>query len=300
MRKWISFFLLVLMVALPSAAAAQGTPQIAILEVKLWPEFDQPTMLVIYDFTLTEDTPLPASLTFKLPIGVSLNAVAVLENGVLNTIDYKGPVPTAEWQEVTLVVDQRTSYHFEYYAPILKSDSQRRYNFEWLGEYAVDDLRISVQQPPSATAFKGSPALTASQDTDNLTYHRLETTGLKQGEPFELIVEYKKDNESLTAPDSAIQPSDPLDENTTGRISLTNYIPYLIGGVGIVLIASAVGYYYLFARRNSDNRSVRRRRIRAAAPGEDAAKIIYCSQCGERARPGDRFCRVCGTRLRHE
>jgi ribosomal protein L32 len=296
MRKWISLLILIVMLTLPSLAAAQGEAHISALDIKLWPEYDQPGVLVIYDFRLTAQTSLPARVTFLIPADGNVIAVASLQNGSLANAAYEGPVAAGNWQELTILVDTNTGYHFEYYAPLIKTDHQRRYSFLWTGEYAVDQLSISVQQPPTATSLTGTPALAASVDTDGLTYHSLQTANLKMGEQFELVLEYNKPNDDLTAPSAVIQPSAPLSEDTTGRVSLSNYLPYLAGGLGLVLIVSGLGYYYLFARRNS-NGKVRRRRS-TSEDGQANSKEIYCSQCGERARPGDRFCRTCGTRIR--
>ncbi len=300
MRKWIALLALILVLALASPAAAQNEVHISTLDIKLWPEYDQPTMLVIYDFKLADATPLPAQVTFRIPLGVNVIAVAALENGSLVNTNFDGPVVTGNWEEITILVEQNTTYHFEYYASIIRTGDQRRYSFQWNGEYVVDSLNVSVQQPPTATALKGTPALKAFEDTDGLTYHGLTVSNLPTSQAFELVVEYNKDNETLTVPDSVIQPSVLLDENTTGRVSLSNYVPYLVGGLGVVLIASGLGYYFLFARRDASHEMARRRRRQAAATEADSAKVIYCSQCGERAHAGDRFCRVCGTRIRQE
>lgn len=225
-------------------------------------------------------------------------AVAALENGSLVNTNFDGPVVAGSWEEITILVDQNTTYHFEYYASIIRTGDQRRYSFLWNGEYAVDSFNIRVQQPPTATAMKGTPVLKAFEDTDGLTYHDLTVNDLPASQAFELVVEYNKDNDTLTVPDSVIQPSALLDENTTGRVSLSNYVPYLVGGLGVVLVASGLGYYFLFARRDASHEPARRRRRQAAVAEEDSTKVIYCSQCGERTHSGDRFCRVCGTRIR--
>lgn len=298
MRKWIFFLLAVLILAAPLPADAQGEMRIAVMQIKLWPEYDQPNMLVIYDFRLTDDVPLPARVTFSIPVGVTVIAVAAMEDGNLVNSGFEGPTTIGNWQEITILVEQPTTYHFEYYAPLLKMGNQRRYSFQWNGDYPLNNLDIRVQQPPSATNFKGTPALEASLETDNLTYHNLQVSDLQADAPFELVVEYQKNNDDLTVPDSIIQPSAPLNEDTEGRVALEGYIPYLIGGLGLVLIASGLGYYYLFARRTMSGEPHRRKR-RLSVP-ESSSQAIYCSQCGERARGGDRFCRVCGTRLRQD
>lgn len=57
MRKWIALLALILVLALASPAAAQNEVHISTLNIKLWPEYDQPTMLVIYDFKLADTPP---------------------------------------------------------------------------------------------------------------------------------------------------------------------------------------------------------------------------------------------------
>jgi hypothetical protein len=121
---------------------------------------------------------------------------------------------------------------------------------------------------------------------------------LKAGEPFTLNVEYNKTTDVLTVPSTKVEPAAPLGQDTTGRVSLGNYAPYLIGGLGILLIAGGFGYYFLWARRGIPQKSQRRR---SRTPDESATGAdVYCPQCGQRGRGGDRFCRVCGTRFRQE
>jgi hypothetical protein len=300
MRKWITLLVLGILFALPSLAAAQGEFHLATLNIKLWPEYDQPNMLVIYDFQLTPDATLPARVTFHIPPGVNVLAVASLENGGLVNASYEGPTLEGDWQTLTILVTSQTSYHFEYYAPLNKIGDKRQFSFVWAGDYAVDKFNVSVQQPPEATDLVGNPALQSSVETDGLTYHSLSDKILQVGEQFTLSVEYNKASDNLTVPSSQVQPSAPLTSNTTGRISINNYLPYIIGGIGLLLILGGAGYYFLWNRRESSETPRRRRRRNTSVEEQISGREVYCPQCGERARPGDRFCRICGTRLRQE
>jgi hypothetical protein len=122
---------------------------------------------------------------------------------------------------------------------------------------------------------------------------------LKAGVPFDFSVEYNKTTDTLTVPSTKVEPSSPLGQDTTGRISLGIYAPYIIGGLGILLVGSGFGYYFLWARRGAPQKSQRRRRARPTEESTTGADV-YCPQCGQRGRAGDRFCRVCGTRFRQE
>jgi hypothetical protein len=89
----------------------------------------------------------------------------------------------------------------------------------------------------------------------------------------------------------------PVDENTPGRVSLNNTLPYLIGGLGVIIIVGGLVYYL-----RSGNKGVKksRRRQHANANAEESESDVYCAQCGTRAHNGDRFCRTCGARMRHQ
>ena len=71
---------------------AQTPIKLSSLQVQLWPEYDQPSMLVIYDLKLPDDTRLPISLTLRLPKDANLVAVASqAADGSLLNADYQGP-----------------------------------------------------------------------------------------------------------------------------------------------------------------------------------------------------------------
>jgi hypothetical protein len=87
-----------------------------------------------------------------------------------------------------------------------------------------------------------------------------------------------------------------VDENTPGRVSITN-LPWIIGGFGLALIVIALFSYWRSTQSTEEKTPRRRRRQNAQDAGEQQA---YCHECGARAHPGDRFCRTCGSRLKVE
>lgn len=55
------------MALLPWSAFAQGNLTLSSVEVDLWPEYDQPAVLVIYRVVLPASVVLPADLTLRIP-----------------------------------------------------------------------------------------------------------------------------------------------------------------------------------------------------------------------------------------
>ncbi len=297
MRRWWCLLLLLAGILFPISVRAQTAIRLASLKVQLWPEYDQRSMLVIYDFQLPSDVKLPVSVSIRFPQDANLIAVASLgSNGSLVNADYLGPSVDADWQSITVQIQTATSYHMEYYEPLSITGQVRQYTFLWPGDYAVDDFSLSVRIPADTTNITATPNLQSTQEQDGTPALAGDFGALSAGQEFPLRLNYTKTSDTLSVSQPRLQPSQPLGPSTPGRVMLSNYIPYILGVLGSLLLAG--GALYLWQSR----RGVRSLRERHHHPGstaqDDGSGAVYCYQCGTRAQRGDRFCRVCGTRLR--
>ncbi|MBI5839168.1 MAG: hypothetical protein HZB19_03625 [Chloroflexi bacterium] len=295
MRKWLLIIAVGIFFAFPSVSAAQAGTKLSTLNVQLWPEYDQPSMLVIYDFTIEPDTQLPVQVTFRIPLDANLIAAASLQDGGLVNIPIDGPANSGEWQSFTITVDVMTTYHFEYYQPLTFNGNARSFNYLWDGSYAVNAFTASVLEPLDTVSFIVDPPLEPTAGNDGNTYYGGAPFALADGEQFVLNLQYEKTTDTLILPQQGLQPADPVDDNTLGRISLANYLPYILGGLGVAFIMGGIIYYWQSGRRPG----IKPRR-RNHAQAEEELSEVYCHQCGTRAKSSDRFCRVCGSRLRQE
>ena len=298
MRKLSLILLLGMMFAFPSLASAQTDTTISKMTVQLWPEYDQPSMLVIADFQLSDATPLPVDLTFRIPLEANLIAVASLngDGSFLNAV-FDGPKQDGEWQSFTVTISQTSVYRFEYYQPLTFNGNQRIFSYLWDGAYAVDAFNLLVLEPKDVTAFSMAPEYKSIAQENGSNYYDSGAVKLAAGEQFALNVEYEKTTNVLASPPQGVQPSAPVDENTPGRVSLNNSLPYIIGGLGFVMIVGGIAYYWQAGRKPGGKS---RHRSRASLESDESGEEAYCPQCGTRAKPGDRFCRTCGARLRHQ
>jgi len=296
LSKWLSIALLLVLLTIPLSAHAQGEVTLDNLTVQLWPEFDQPAMLVIYDFTLAEGTSLPVDVTMHVPADATVIAVAFADSGGLLNATYQQPFAEGNQQALTITVDTKTSYHIEYYAPLTRTDSQRDYTYLWPGDYAVNTLDVSVRVPVDTTDITTTPQMADTSLTgDTQKLLTWSTSGLEAGDQVPIQITYTKTSDQLSAAGQPLEAGN-IDESTPGRVSLNNYLPYILGGLGVVLILAGGIYFW----QTSQVRSTPRRRRHRSQSDQDEGGDIYCSQCGQRAKSGDRFCRSCGTRLRKE
>jgi hypothetical protein len=295
MRKCFLIFMALLLLVFPSFVSAQGQVAIESVNVSLWPEYDKPDMLVINSITLSQDTTLPVELDIRVPADAVLHTVAVgaSSDAVSDQNVGKSTAKDGDWLVISITATG-PAIHLEYYDPALKKDGgQRSYSYRWLSDYDVANFRVLFQQPFDAEQFKSSLSL---QDdgihADDMQYYFSNVGTVPAGDTLTFDLNYQKPTDALSVSRLAIQPVD-VGEDTPGRVSLNNYLPYILGGLGVIMIVGGFMYYRQSGRGAASKKSRRRR-----ADHEENESGIYCAQCGTRARGGDRFCRTCGSRIR--
>jgi hypothetical protein len=292
MRKWLALVLTVFLV-LPAPAQAEGGTTLETFNVRLLSEYDRPSMLVLLDFAVATDTPLPTKIDIRVPKEGNITAVAYVSgNQYLNT-EFAGPEVDGAWQVVTFFVKEYSTYHLEYYQPLPRDGTERTFKYQWIGDYAVKNFRIDIQVPEDSTGVKSRPMLPFAPSEQFLS-SRASRNNLAAGETYQVDLKYSRPGDATVLPSTSLQvtASDPISQNTAGRITLDS-LPYILGGVGLLLILGA-GYYFLQSR----SVHVPKPRKRKTVENDDESENIYCHECGTRAHTEDHFCRACGAKLR--
>jgi hypothetical protein len=293
--------LLVLFLSIPSLVYAQSDLTLAKVIVELWPEYDKPEMLVINHINLPAGILLPAKIKWRIPAEAGKpNAVADLRpDGSLVDAAYD-QTRVGEWLELDITATT-PELQIEYYDPgLVKEGAHRQFAYRWPGDYAVDSLVLSVQQPVGASNMdlpasfsKGSPG------KDGLLYYNADVGELPVGQQFDLELSYDKPDDELSVAAFQVEPASPIAQTSSAPSFLT-ILPYILGVLGLALIGGSVWWYVRSSRGKRGDKSARSRHKPAAqreAAGDPGH--VYCHSCGKRAMAGDQFCRVCGMQLRN-
>ena len=297
MGKWLLLTLLFGLIMFPSAVSAQGGVKLDSIRVELLSEYYQPSMLVTNQFIVSQNTPLPASVTMRFPKDANLVAVVVEKSDGLFNKDFTGPVEQGNWQTITVNVESYEPHRIEYYQPLTRDGNKRQFKYQWFGDYYVKEFTVMIVVPADSTELITSPVLqSTATSTDELTISGIVTKNkLKMMSLFQFELQYQRTSTALIDPDQAtqVQPFIPVGIDTPGRVSITN-LPWIIGGFGLGLIVIALFSYW----RSTQASEEKPRRSRQRENKDEDDRQAYCHECGTRAHSGDRFCRTCGSRLR--
>lgn len=308
MQKRFLILLVLLLLFLVPAVQAQGTIGLAELEVDLWPEYDQPDVLVIYKAKLPANVSLPVDVTLKIPTEAGepyAVAVRQMDGALLNAV-YEREVE-GDWALITITATM-PEIQLEYYDPnIKKSGPERSYTYEWPGSYDIGAMRFVIQEPIGATQMNVEPNLGSftQPQGDPMRYYVMDIGSPKIGETVSVDLRYSKDSDALSVESLQVQPSGPINGNSGGRTSgFLPYLPWLIGGLGVLLLIGGGVWYWLMNK--ADTKAAKKRSRGSRAPirspeqisAENGNQGVFCHQCGKRTARGDRFCRSCGTKLR--
>lgn len=301
MRKllFVVFSLLVLLT--PVLGRAQETIRLASLQINLWPEYDKPEMLVIYNFDLPAGTSLPVDMHFRIPISVGQAF------GFGYYPDDDGTMPVQEnysqsvdggWLIVSFTMRSLRGTLEYYDASLTASNALHRFEYLWPGDYGVDDLAIILQQPALAQNVQlSTPATNTYTGNNGLVHHQVDVGKLPEGATYSLVIDYEKASPRLSVENMGVEPASPLPEEKP-----MSGLPWLVALLAAVLIVGGIAGYLFLLRRTRTVDKFRRHRhaVEQTATLASSADGIYCHQCGRRAAAGDRFCRACGTALRVE
>jgi hypothetical protein len=306
-KKGLTLLILVVTagILLISPASAQESPEIESLEVALWPEFDRAEVLVIYRVQLAPGSDLPAQVNLPIPaeVGEPFAAAFKGEGGQLMIAPYERTVE-GEWAIISLQTES-LGVQLEYYMDLPTEEPNRSFVFNWPKNFPVGLLRYEIQEPVGASAFEISPLPDQTSDGDDgLTYHWADMGQVSAEMGAKITVNYFKADDLLSADTLATPAPVTLSRPQTtqgGTPDMAQILPWVLGGLGLVLLVGGGLMYRRYAQETSRVRRRPRKPRRAdkEAPGEIEASPVFCHKCGSRASVSDRYCRNCGVRLRH-
>ena len=307
-RYSITLLSFLLLIALAAPSSAQDVVRLEWLDIRLWPEYDSPQLLVILE---GEPVQPGQSVLLPLPPGADIHAVA--------TTSDEGRLVDTTWEQSTTangvvlvsVTPEGQQFHIEYYIPIATDGNVRQIDFALPANYiSANNAAVEIVLPPTANEVVSEPEATPSDDPASPEHVLLRKVGAVSGEQaVSQSISYSNPSGAFTVseqPPQAAPAPPPVDNASaapvaTDTTSNRNLILFGLAGLAVLLIA--VGAFGLWRSRSKEDtptpsaseasdRGKDKRTGRKQRGG--AGKDRFCRRCGVEFTSGDRFCRKCG------
>jgi hypothetical protein len=204
-----------ILLTVATSILAQEPPHIHFqrFEVAIWPEYDQPAVLVMYRGMLSPDVQLPVTVSLPIPAAVAVPSAVAKRGPTTGLLVAPYTIEDGEnWNIVHLQADL-PEIRLEFYLDLETSQPARSFTFEWPGGPEIDVAAYEVMQPLGATDFSVAPSSAPPGiGQDGLTYQREELGPVPEGGSFFVQFSYNKATPDLTA--SALKPVAPPQEQT--------------------------------------------------------------------------------------
>jgi len=128
------------------------------MRVALWPEYDDPGVLVIYDGRFTNPSRFPTKTRFILPKGSVINDACSLSPKGQHFCQLYKIVNKGEFDEIVLTLPFPNFYLSFHTSPFNTRTENRDFDYSIKINHPIEVVEVDIQQPLRSTEFKISPS----------------------------------------------------------------------------------------------------------------------------------------------
>src|SRR5660397_288473 len=291
----------------PARAAGEGLTEVSATQMKVsvWPEYDDPRVLVIYQGDLDSAVSLPARVEFNFPKGAEIGMACEVNPSGGHACKPYQLTDHGDYQTLSFLVESQRKVFFEYYYEAFPgfpgTDPLREFDFTFRPGFSVDALSLEVQEPMRAREFTLDPEFpSVTSDSQGLNYHVLTDSDVKVGDVQTVSISYSKDdNDPSVTPGSATGSGEASREQASpdqqGSNTTLILIVGVLGAVALVLGGYAVLRPASSRGRGSGSRGQRGQAGSAKRNKKSGVGVRYCTHCGSQVESSSRFCPDCGS-----
>ncbi len=284
--------LTILSLGIPQTAHAQQSLRIGSLGISVYPEYDQPGVLVQYQGAIvgSADKTNPREVAFLVPQGAGVGAACAIKGDGSHTSEtWKESDAGDGYTRVTYSINE-PNFHLEYYYKPLTSAPDKKMEFVYQAALPADEINLEIQHPLKASNFVLTPpAKDSHKDDEGFTYHSYTFKQIAAGDKVSTSIGYTK-----TDPKPSIS-SQPKTTAAFNASSDNGVNPNLIVLVSAVVVGIGMVGYFVWVRRAGKSQYSRTPAPRASPKTLSGG---FCTECGSALDAEDKFCGKCGTSRR--
>ena len=147
----------------------------------IWPEYDDPSVLVVYDGRFTDDSKFPTTTDFLIPKGAIINDICSLSPGGQHFCQLYDVSEGDGYDTVHLSLPFSNFYLSFHLAPIDLETAERRIEYVIKANHPIGSMEVDIQQPLRSTNFAISPSGGETYQMKGLQSFHLHPRRYRQG-----------------------------------------------------------------------------------------------------------------------
>jgi hypothetical protein len=284
----------------PAAPPSAAGLRIASLRLSIWPEYDDPRVLILIRGETDPASALPTTITLPVPQGAELIGAGMIseQNSLLNHPYQLVPGEAHDTLELNLPVPR---FFVEWYHdPYTTTDraSEKQFTYTLRLPYPLGQLNVDIQQPYEATDFRTEPP--SEQQTSGAqggVFHQFSYSDLQPGQAVTFTVTYVKTTDRPSVQKQ--QPNAEASPPPTNWGNKTTLAFAILAGVTAIYASGAV-LWRNYRQRHEAAPDTPLPPSGAASPAAASPHTMnFCSSCGRKLQPNDAFCAGCGRSLQN-
>ena len=269
------------------------TLKISHLHLSIWPEFDDPRVLVTLRGEMAPSDAFPTHITLPLPKGAEIVGAGMVSEQNELLLHPHRIIPGDDQDTLDLNLPSPRFFLEFYYNPLAPGVEQQ-FTYSLLSAYAIDRLEVDIQQPRHATNFTIEPQpMRHTTDEQGLHYAWFVYQHLQPHDKPTFHISY---TQAVPGP-SVARPPSPPDVVRQPRSPLPSTLLAFGILVGVAVVGSACVWLFSVYQRRHPKPLV----APPAAPQDSQPRATttanFCSNCGGKLKPEHRFCPACGRQL---
>ena len=214
------------------------------LQLSIWPEYDDPRVLLIVRGELAPGVSFPIQINLPIPQNAEIiGAGMISELGELLLHPHR-VVSGATSDTLEITLPSRRFFAELYYDPFETSGDTKRFRYRFDAPYPITQLDVDVQQPYTASDFViVPPAMAQESEGRDTTYHRFVYRDVAVGQETALAVSYVKTETQPSVPKAETTQAEGVEHRGPQDRKLI-YSGILAGVIAVYLLAALLWTAY--------------------------------------------------------
>lgn len=220
------------------------------MRVMIWPEYDDPSVLVVYDGRFTGDSKFPTTTDFFIPKGAIINDVCSLSPGGQHFCQLYDIKEGDKYDTVHLSLPFSNFYLSFHLAPIDLETAERRIEYVIKANHPIGSMEVDIQQPLRSSTFAISPSGGKEHNKKDFNHFTYTLENIPKGEDRIFKIGYVKKTKE---PSVDVKFASMTGRRVWGSPYQTQRnvktIIYIVFGTGIAMVVAAMLWIVTRRRR---------------------------------------------------